>query len=145
MTAPTGDTKQSLVYVDTSVLLAQLLAEDRHPPESFWARDGLIASRLLEYEAWTRIHGRGLGESHGDDLRALLGRLSLLELAPPVLARALEPFEPPVRTLDAIHLAQVLFLVSLGQRPALATYDGRMTVAARALGIPVIDPDRESG
>lgn len=134
-----------MVYVDTSVFLAQLLAEDRHPPDSFWARDGLIASRLLEYEAWTRIHGRGLGESHGDDLRALLGRLSLLELAPPVLARALEPFDAPVRTLDALHLASILFLVSLGQRPSLATYDVRMTVAARALGIPVIDPDRNVG
>lgn len=133
------------------MFLAQLLAEDRHPPESFWARDGLIASRLLEYEAWTRLHGRGLGESHGDDLRALLGRLSLLELAPPVLARALDPFDAPLRTLDAplrtldaLHLASMLFLVGLGQRPSLATYDGRMAAAARAADIPVIDPDRDA-
>jgi hypothetical protein len=131
-----------LIYVDASVVLAQLLAEDRRPPESFWDRDGLVTSRLLEYEAWTRIHGRGLGTSHGEDLRALLARLSFLELVPPILARALEPFPVPVRTLDALHLASVQFLAGLGQRPSLATYDLRLSAAARAVAVPVIDPDR---
>lgn len=130
-----------MVYVDTSVVLAQLLAEDRHPPVSFWDQDGLISSRILEYEAWTRIHGRGLGESHGEDLRTLLARLSFLELAPPILARALEPFPSPVRTLDALHLASVGFLVALGQRPALATYDLRLAAAAQAIGVPLVDMD----
>jgi hypothetical protein len=136
---------QPLIYVDASVVLAQLLAEDRHPPESFWDRDGLVTSRLLEYEAWTRVDGRGLGPSHGDDLRAILARLSFLELAPPILARALEPFPVPVRTLDTLHLASVQFLVSLGQRPSLATYDLRLATAAHAIAVPVIDPDRPEG
>ena len=122
-------------------MLAQLLAEDRHTPVSFWDRDGLISSRILEYEAWTRIHGRGLGESHGEDLRTLLARLSFLELAPPILARALEPMPSPVRTLDALHLASVTFLVGLGQRPAVATYDLRLAAAARAIGVPLVDVD----
>lgn len=95
-----------------------------------------------EYEAWTRLHGRGLGESHGEDLRALLARLSFLELAAPILARALEPFPVPVRTLDALHLASVEFLVSIGQRPSLATYDRRLAAAASAIGIPLFDLDR---
>jgi hypothetical protein len=130
-----------LIYVDTSVVLAQLLAEDRHPPSSFWDQDGLISSRLLEYEAWTRIHARGLDESHGESLRALLARLSFLELVPPVLARALEPFPVPVRTLDALHLASIDFLVGLGQRPALTTYDVRLAEAASAIGIPILTDD----
>lgn len=133
--------QRHLVYVDTSVVLAQLLAEDRRPAGSFWDHDGLITSRLLEYEAWTRLHARGLGDSHGDDLRALLARLSFLELAPPVLVRALEPFGTAVRTLDALHLASVLFLAGLGQRPELATYDTRLSAAASAMGITVVDPD----
>ena len=128
-----------MIYVDTSVVLGQLLAEDRHPPASFWDEEGLISSRLLEHETWTRLHGRGLGESHGEDLRALLARLSFLELAAPILARALEPFPIPVRTLDALHLASVEFLVSLGQRPSLATYDRRLAAAASAIGIPLFD------
>jgi len=38
-----------MTYVETSVILAQLLAEDRYPPESLWA-DPLVSSRLTEYE-----------------------------------------------------------------------------------------------
>lgn len=129
----------AVLYVDTSVVLAQLLSEDHRPPESFWEHEALVSSRLLEYEAWTRIHARGLGDSHGDDLRALLARLSMLELVPPVLARALEPFPVQVRTLDALHLASVTFLAGLGQRPSLVTYDQRLAAAAAAIGIETLD------
>jgi hypothetical protein len=38
-----------VIYLDTSVALAEILAEDRKPPESLWA-ETLVASRLLEYE-----------------------------------------------------------------------------------------------
>src|SRR5207244_4279677 len=68
------------------------------------------SSRLLEYELWIRIYARRLYESHGESARPLIGRLALLELAPPVLARALEPFPAPVRTLDTLHLASIRVL-----------------------------------
>jgi hypothetical protein len=127
-----------VIYVDSSVVLAQLLAEDRYPDISFWAADSLISSRLLEYEVWTRINGRGLAVSHGDDVRELLGRLAFLELLPPVLARALDPFPTAVRTLDALHLASIEFLRGLGQRPQLATYDLRLSSAADAFDVPQV-------
>lgn len=123
-----------MIYLDTSVALAQILVENRVPPASLWD-EVLVSSRLLAYETWVRLHARGLGHSHGDDARALIGRVSLLELAPPVLTRALEPFPVPVRTLDALHLASVEYLQGLGQRVELATYDERMVVAATALEI----------
>ncbi len=44
-----------MIYVDTSVVLAHLLTEDRSPPASFW-QGNLVSSRLLEYEVWTRLH-----------------------------------------------------------------------------------------
>jgi hypothetical protein len=97
----------------------------------------LVASRLLEYELWTRLHAEALGDSHGDAARALLSRVALLELAPPVLARALEPYPAPVRTLDALHLASIEFLRGRGQRVELASYDDRLNRAATALGIPL--------
>lgn len=125
-----------MIYVDTSVALAHLLAEDRRPPASLW-RETLIASRLLEYELWVRIHARGLARSHGEAARQLLGRIALIELAPAVLARALEPFPIPVRTLDALHLASIEFIRSLRQRVSLASYDDRMLTAARRIRIPV--------
>jgi predicted nucleic acid-binding protein len=125
-----------VIYLDTSVLLAHLLAEDRHPPDALWA-ETLVASRLIEYETWVRPNASGLESSHGEGARALLGRVALLELAPPVLARALAPFPVPVRTLDALHLASAEFLREQRQDVSVATYDERMAAAARALGIPV--------
>ena len=125
-----------MIYLDTSVALAHILAEDRIPPESLW-QEPVTSSRLLEYEMWTRIHARKLARSHGDDVRALLSRVALVELAPPVLARALEPFAVPVRTLDALHLASMEFLREHGQRIELVTYDERLIAGARSLRIPI--------
>ena len=125
-----------MIYLDTSVALAHLLAEDRFPPNHLWD-ESLISSRLLEYEIWTRIHARELARSHGDHVRALVARVALIELAPPVLVRALEPFPTPVRTLDALHLASIEFLRAQAQSVTLATYDDRLTRAATSLGIPL--------
>ena len=125
-----------MIYLDTSVALAQLLAEDRLPPATLW-QESLVSSRLLEYELWTRIHARKLTRSHADAVRSLVGRIALIELSPPVLARALEPFPQPVRTLDALHLASIEFLRSHGQIVRLASYDSRMVDGARALRIPI--------
>lgn len=126
-----------MIYIDSSVVLAQLLAEDHHPDSTFWQDGPFVSSRLLEYEVWNRINGRRLAPSHADDVRMLLARLAYLELAPAVLARAIEPFPVPVRTLDALHLASIDFLRGLGQRPTLATYDRRLSEAATSLDIPL--------
>ena len=126
-----------MIYLDSSVALAQLLAEDRAPPEALW-QESLVASRLLEYEVWNRLNARGLGRSHGEEARALIGRVALLELVPPVLGRAMEPFPMPVSTLDALHLASLEFLRGRGQRVELASYDDHLLSAARTMGIPLL-------
>jgi hypothetical protein len=64
---------------------------------------------LIQYEIRNRLNARNLGRSHGEQAHALLGRLAMVELVPPLLERALEPFPVPVRTLDALHLASVDF------------------------------------
>jgi predicted nucleic acid-binding protein len=125
-----------VIYLDTSVALAQLLAEDRRPPAELWGEE-LVSSRLLEYELWNRLNARQLAGSHADVARLLLARLAWLELQPRVLERALQPFPAPVRTLDALHLASVSFLREHGKDVALATYDERMAHAARAMRIPI--------
>jgi len=126
-----------VIYLDTSVALAQLLAEDRKPPESLWQQP-LVASRLLEYELWNRLDARKLGASHGEDARRLLERLAILELVPNVLSRALEPFPVSVRTLDALHLASLEFLRGRGVDVELATYDERLMAGARSIDVPVV-------
>jgi predicted nucleic acid-binding protein len=129
-----------MIYVDTSVALAELLAEDRRPGGDFWDQS-LVSSRLLEYEVWNRVHARKLARTHGDAARALVGRVALLELVSPVLTRALEPFPKPVRTLDALHLASTEFLRERQSAIRLATYDSRQAAVARAMGIALYDLD----
>jgi len=125
-----------VIYLDTSVALAHLLAEDRVPPAKLW-REPLVTSRLLEYETWTRIHALGLARSHGELVRQMTTRLAFLELVPPVLARALEPFPVRVRTVDALHLSSIQFLQEQRQHVELASYDARLIDAARALDVPI--------
>ena len=125
-----------MVYLDTSVALAHLMAEDRLPDDALWD-EPLVSSRLLEYEIWTRVHARQLSATHGEAARLLVSRVAMLELSTEVLARATEPFPSAVRTLDALHLASIEFLRSRAQQIRLASYDLRMTAAAGRLGIPL--------
>jgi predicted nucleic acid-binding protein len=126
-----------LIYIDSSVALAYLLAETPVPCAAFWnAR--LVSSRLLEYEVWNRIHARQLGESLGAEARSLLAGIELIELSEPVLARALGPWSTTLRTLDALHLATVEHLRSRGGSIELASYDNRFGAAGQALGIRLV-------
>ncbi len=127
-----------MIYIDTSVALAHLFAEDHSPPPSLWSKP-LVASRLLHYETWTRVHALGLGPTHVDAARTLLARIAVVELQPFTLQRALEPFPTPVRTLDALHLASIVFLREHGQAVSLASYDDRLNAAARKLEIPLFE------
>jgi predicted nucleic acid-binding protein len=124
-----------LIYVDTSVVLAHLLADDKTPPPEFW-EEFLVSSRLLEYEVWNRIHAKHLHESHAELVRTVLSRMAWLELISPILSRAVEPFPLPLRPLDALHLASLEFLRSQSLDVTLATYDSRMLAAARKMKIP---------
>jgi predicted nucleic acid-binding protein len=128
-----------LTYVDTSVVLAALLAEDRRPPSDFWARH-LISSRLLEYETWTRLHALRPADDVLEAARFLVGSADLVEMTPTVLARALDPYPARVRTLDALHLATATYLVAQGMRLEFATYDEKQAGAARALKLTVVAP-----
>jgi hypothetical protein len=69
-----------LIYVDSSIALAYLFSEARIPPPSVW-KSSLVASRLLEYEVWTRLNARGgPTELHFVRARELLERVVLIEL-----------------------------------------------------------------
>ena len=127
-----------MIYLDTSVVLASLLSEDRAPPSTIWQQT-LVASRLLTYEVWVRVNAKGVGTSHTSQVNALLGRLAFVEMDSRVLQRALEPFPAPVRTLDAIHLATVWYLRNQGQSVRLATFDDRMTDAARRMKLELYE------
>lgn len=123
-----------MIYVDSSVLLSHLLDEQRQPGTTLW-EEVLVSSRLTEYEVWVRLNARALQRTHGEAARDILGRLAFLEMLPTILARAVDPFPVPVRTLDALHLASVEFLRARHQNARIASYDARLLAAAEALGI----------
>lgn len=125
-----------MIYLDSSVALAYLLAEDRFPSELLWDQP-LVSSRLLECEVWNRVNAYQLQNSHGDAVRNLIGRVAMIEMVGPVLERALQPFPVPVRTLDAIHLSALEFVRAQKQNVQLASYDERLLSAARLLGIAI--------
>ena len=132
-----------MIYVDTSVALAHILDEPRAPTDEFW-REPLTSSQLLEYEIWSRLHVMGIGRQKGTDARTLLRKVDLIELTPPVLARALEPFPVSVRTLDALHLASADYLRRQGETIELASYDKRLLAGAQAMNIPICPIQREA-
>jgi hypothetical protein len=80
-----------VIYIDTSVALAYLQAEERQLPQRNW-EEPLVSSRLLENEIWNRIHARNTADKHRRAAQAMLDRITLVEMTPTVLARALEPF-----------------------------------------------------
>jgi len=125
-----------VVYLDTSVLLAHLLDEQRQPPASLWS-ESLITSRVTHYETWVRVHALRLTTTHADLARELLGRVAIVELHPLATQRALEPFPLAVRTLDALHLSAIDYLRTQRQQVTLATYDIRLARAAQAMDIPL--------
>ncbi len=128
-----------MIYVDSSVFLAYPLGEDVAPSEAFW--DGrLTSSRLLEFEAWNRLHSLGLAEEREAEARELLSSPEFFELAEPVVSRALHAYPVPVRTLDGLHLATLEYARCRSPRIELATYDRRMRECARALGFGVVEP-----
>jgi predicted nucleic acid-binding protein len=126
-----------LIYVDSSVVLARLFAEDRQPSAPFWDQV-LVSSRLLEYEVWIRVLARRQHPNR-TEIAALLGKIDLTEMSMPALHRALEPFPVPLRTLDALHLATAFFISAESDPVRLASYDVRMLTAAHALGIEAVE------
>ena len=125
-----------MIYLDTSVALAQLLSEDRRPPDALWA-EPLVSSRLLEFELLNVLRVRGFTASHEAIARDLLGRIAMLELIPDIVGGARSSSASP-RTLDALHLGSAAFLLERGASLQLASYDARMIRGARALRIPVL-------
>lgn len=129
-----------MIYLDSSVLLAELLSEDRRPPTLLWDQE-LVSSRLIEYEVWRRLHALEADSTHGEQADDLLGRVDKIEMTPTVLARALGPFALPVRTLDGLHLSSMLYLVDERLSVEMASYDRRLLDAATAASLPIFDLD----
>ena len=125
-----------MIYVDTSVILAHVLTEARRPSRELW-KERLVSSRLLQYEVWARLNRARVTAQVAESAREALARIAFVELSPHVLARALEPFPAPVRTLDGLHLATIDYLRSQNQPLSLVAYDERRVSAARRMKVSI--------
>lgn len=130
--------KATATYLDSSAIVKLAVRE----PESqalrayLRRRQAYISSALARAEVARAL--RPLGPAAMTSGEAVLARVELVRVSDAVLrsAGALPPEH--LRTLDAIHLATALMLgTDLGR---LVTYDLRMRVAARQLGIGVSAP-----
>jgi predicted nucleic acid-binding protein len=133
----------SAIYADTSALVKLLIAE----PESFavaalLARATLVTSELAAVELACTARRRALPHA-GPQIEAILEAAELLPLDAETLASARSsPTRPPLRALDALHLAGAGRLRSRVPDLAFACYDADLSAAAAAAGFEVLAPGR---
>ena len=127
-----------VAYCDPSALVKLVLDED----ESHAVRSALeswprrATSRLSVVEVIRAVRRRS--ETAVPLARAVLARVSLVDIGDRVLMAAALVDPPSMRSADAIHLASAL---ALGDRlDAFVSYDERQLKAASALGLPVSTP-----
>ena len=125
-----------MIYVDSSIVLATVGSEPKRVNDSFWEME-LCSSRLLVYECWSPVNARAAIPHLKDALEHVVDRISFIDLAEPVLRRALAAFPTAVCTLDALHLSTALYLSQFGRTVEMATYDDKLKVASEALGLPL--------
>lgn len=133
-------------YIETSVLLAALLENDRDAKEAIRAPGHRITSALTLAEANRAvIRGRATGRLDAEaergavrGLQTFARRCEIVAISDEVLTRAgrLFPVEP-VRTLDAIHIATAELLGDPPPLIAFITRDKRVADNARALGYSI--------
>ena len=127
----------SLAYLDTSAYVKLIVEEPESERLAHWLEQWpeRASCALLRTEAVRAV--RRHGPSFVASARAGFQDVQVLALDDRLLDAA-GALDVEARSLDAIHLAAALALgPDLG---ALVTYDERMTVAARELGLEVVAP-----
>jgi hypothetical protein len=129
----------SAAYVDASALVKLFKAE--RETEAFRAALAdwpvQVASELIRVEAVCTA--RRLGD---DDIlqraNATLERINLIPLSPEIIELATDAYTPPLRAMDAIHLATALTIrEDLG---AMFVYDSDLHAAAQAHDLNPVAP-----
>ncbi len=129
-----------MIYLDSSALLKLVRREDETAALGDWLDlrpdQPVVTSELGRVEvlrAARRIGGQALAEA-----RAVVADLDLVPLDRAAQDVACDIGDPPLRSLDALHLASALLLGK--ELTALIAYDRRLAGAARAVGLFVATP-----
>jgi predicted nucleic acid-binding protein len=127
-------------YLDTSALVKLFKAERETQPFRAALHDWpvQVSSELIRIEAICTA--RRLG---GDELLqraySALERINVVPITPAIVDMATGAHAPPLRAMDAIHLATALTLrEDLG---AVFVYDADLAAAAQSHGLNSLSPD----
>lgn len=127
------------VYLDASAAV-KLLRREPETDALRWALTNVtsrVSSELLEVELRC-VARRQEDPAALERSERVLAGIDLLPFTPAIRARAGEAFDPPQRSLDALHLATALDLGIDGL--LMLTYDARQARAARAADMRVEGP-----
>lgn len=130
-----------MIYVDSSALLKLLRSEAESAALQMWLASQsdvpLLSSLLAKVElmqACCRYHDLILG-----DAESLLACVNFIPLRTEIADMACTVGDPPLRSLDALHLASALSVRA--ELSAFCVYDQRLHEAATAAGLPAVAPD----
>ena len=129
-----------MIYLDSSALMKLVREEAETEALRDWLASKpevpVVTSELGRVEvlrAARRAGSDALTEAH-----AVIGDVDLIPLDRGVQDIACEIADPPLRTLDALHLASAVLLGD--DLTVLAAYDRRLLAAAQVAGLPTITP-----
>jgi uncharacterized protein len=134
-----GPRRVSAAYVDASALVKLFKAEREtaafHAALTDWPVQ--VASELIRVEAVCTARRLG-DEATLRRAHAALQRINLIPLSPEIIELATDAHTPPLRAMDAIHLATALAVrEDLG---AMFVYDSDLHAAAQAHQLNPVAP-----
>jgi uncharacterized protein len=126
-----------VTYADASALVKLVVEEPESRAMNRWFVEStrVMTSRVGLIETLRAAGRRAHDPAHRDQV---IRDVEVLELNPAITIVAAHLKPVGLRTLDAIHVASALALGS--ELDAFVTYDDRMAEAARAIGLPVVQP-----
>jgi len=129
-----------VIYLDSSALMKLVRQESETDALRDWlvsqSELPVITSELGRVEVLRAA--RRAGNQALTEARAVIGDVDLVPLDRGVQDLACEIGDPPLRTLEALHLASALLLRD--EVTAFVAYDERLATAARAAGLPTTSP-----
>lgn len=129
----------SAAYIDASALVKLFKAE--RETEAFRAALAdwpvQVASELIRVEAVCTARRLG-GQDVMQRASAALERISLIPISPEIIELATDAHSPPLRAMDAIHLATAL--ATREDLGAVFVYDDDLHAAARAHNLNPLAP-----
>ncbi|APT09713.1 MULTISPECIES: type II toxin-antitoxin system VapC family toxin [Mycobacterium] len=135
-----------MIYLDTSALVKLIRIEVESDALADWLDERTetrwITSALAEVELPRAI--RAVAPNGLSAVPSVLARLDRFEIDQVIRATAAAYPDPALRSLDAIHLATAQIAASTAPLTAMVAYDSRLSDAARALGITIVTPGRNS-